>query len=176
LSGVRAAAAATVAAIALTASAHASTPFALRSQTFAANARMPMETVCSPMGGGNRSPELSWSGAPRGTESFALAVHDPDAPRPGGFDHWVAYNIPAGTNRLPEGAALRPDQLGVTTAGKPGYMGPCPPPGKVHHYHFTLYALDLPKIAPPNLDRTQLLERIDKHVLATAALTGLYGR
>ena len=74
-------------------------------------------------------------------------MHDPDAPMPGGFYHWVVYNIPAGTHALVGDAKLSPAQLGSTSAGKPGYYGPCPPPGPAHHYTITLYALDLAHIA-----------------------------
>ena len=65
---------------------------------------MPRRYVFSGMGckGENLSPELSWSGAPEGTKSFALMVHDPDANTGGaGIWHWVVINIPATTQSLP---------------------------------------------------------------------------
>ena len=46
--------------------------------------------------GRNTSPALSWSGAPAGAASFALILHDPDAPRPWGFTHWVIFNLQGG--------------------------------------------------------------------------------
>ena len=52
--------------------------------------------------GEDASPELSWRDAPSGTKSFALIVHDPDAPRPGGFTHWTVYNIPPETHHFAE--------------------------------------------------------------------------
>ena len=55
--------------------------------------------------GDNRSPALSWSGAPAGTRSFAIVVHDPDAPTGVGFFHWIALDIPAATTSLAENAA-----------------------------------------------------------------------
>src|SRR5258708_3365953 len=52
--------------------------------------------------GEDTSPELSWKDAPAQTKSFVLIMHDPDAPRPGGFTHWVVYNIPAGSGHIEE--------------------------------------------------------------------------
>ena len=103
--------------------------------------------------GKNLSPELHWSGAPEGTKSFALMVHDPDAPTGSGFWHWIVYNIPADVDHLPAEAG-DPKKPGLpkgavqgrTDFGTVGYGGPCPPPGKPHHYHFVVYALDVPSL------------------------------
>jgi Raf kinase inhibitor-like YbhB/YbcL family protein len=134
--------------------------------------------------GKNISPALSWSGAPAGTKSFALLVHDPDAPTGSGFWHWVVYNIPADVTSLPVDAgnpkkALMPAGAvqGRTDFGTPGYGGPCPPPGKPHHYHFRLYALKVPKLEVP-ADATAALIgfNVNANKLAEADLVGLYGR
>ena len=53
--------------------------------------------------GDNVSPALEWTDAPSGTKSFALICHDPDAPLPRGFTHWVIYGIPASATGIPEG-------------------------------------------------------------------------
>jgi hypothetical protein len=135
----------------------------LTSATFAPQTTVPMSMVAKDCGGGNVSPQLSWSGAPAGTKSFALVVHDPDAPIPGGYYHWAVVNIPAGTSRLDAGTALYA-----------GYYGPCPPKGKVHHYNFTLYALDLEHIGGSHLDAPKVLAAIQGHVLAQSTLTGLF--
>lgn len=100
---------------------------------------------------------------PERHEEFALIVHDPDAPRPGGFYHWVVPNIP------PDVSSIR-----AGTTKFPGYYGPCPPPGKVHHYHFALYALDETIDSAAPLDAPHLLQRIKGHVIAQTTLTGLY--
>jgi Raf kinase inhibitor-like YbhB/YbcL family protein len=145
----------------------------LQSGDFSPGGAIPVRAMASDCGGGNRSPALSWAGAPKGAKSFALILHDADAPVPGGFYHWVVYNLPAGSHGLPSGVNLSADQLGKTTAGKPGYYGPCPPPGPVHHYTFTLYALDLARISsatPPAA--LELEHRIAGHVLARAVLQG----
>jgi hypothetical protein len=134
--------------------------------------------------GGNISPALSWSNPPAGTRSFALLVHDPDAPTGSGWWHWVVYNIPANTAALPAGAgdpkrSLMPKGAvqGRTDYGSVGYGGPCPPPGSPHHYNFTLYALKVPKLEVPEGASAALIAfNVRAHALAEAQLTGLYGR
>ena len=135
--------------------------------------------------GGNVSPQLAWSNAPAGTQSFALLVHDPDAPTGSGWWHWIVYNIPAGTTSLAAGAgdahqsALPAGAVqGRTDFGTAGYGGPCPPPGKPHHYHFYLYALKVAKLDLP-ADATSAFIGFNVHAQAIgkpAELTGLYGR
>jgi Raf kinase inhibitor-like YbhB/YbcL family protein len=145
----------------------------LHSSDFAQGGVIPVRAMAGDCGGENRSPALGWSGAPSGTKSFALIVHDADAPLPGGFYHWVVYNLPASSDALPAGANLARQQLGKTSNGTIGYYGPCPPPGPAHHYTFTLYALDAAHLttdAP--LTATQLERRIAGHVLARTALAG----
>jgi Raf kinase inhibitor-like YbhB/YbcL family protein len=114
--------------------------------------------------GENVSPRLSWGGAPEGTRSFALVVHDPDAPLVDGFTHWVLYGIPPDATGLPEGSSHF--TAGTNSAGAAGYGGPAPPPGHgAHHYYFWLYALDEDADLEPGLDRRALLERVEDHVL-----------
>jgi Raf kinase inhibitor-like YbhB/YbcL family protein len=52
------------------------------------------------------SPPLSWTSVPDGTRSLALIADDPDAPG-GTFVHWVIYDLPPDTHRLPEGVPNR---------------------------------------------------------------------
>ncbi|HET9030784.1 MAG TPA: YbhB/YbcL family Raf kinase inhibitor-like protein [Candidatus Aquilonibacter sp.] len=137
--------------------------FQLQSTTFAPDTTIPKRAIAKDCGGQNVSPELHWDHAPKGAKSFALVVHDPDAPIPGGFYHWVIPSIPASLHELAEGRARFA-----------GYYGPCPPPGKVHHYHFTLYALDTVLENGAALDAPHLLERIKGHVIAQTTLIGLY--
>lgn len=123
-------------------------------------------------GGINRSPELDWNAPPARTASFAIVMHDADAPLPGGFYHWVAYDIPPQTRRL-NAAARVPGHVGLTSAQKAEYHGPCPPPGKVHHYRITIYALDVPRIdGPQPLSGPDVEARIRGHVLASTVLVG----
>ena len=119
------------------------------------------------------SPALEWSGVPKGTQSFAVVVHDPDAPLVDGFTHWVLYGIPADVTSLSEGD----DRFvsGTNSVGKPGYMGPAPPPGHgVHHYYVWVYALDSDSDFEPGLDRRALLSRIEDHVIEQARVVGTY--
>ncbi len=131
--------------------------------------------------GADISPPLAWSGVPQGTASLALIVHDPDAARPGGFTHWGIFNLPADLDGLPEGVARR-DRLengavqGKNDGGDIGYMGPLPPPGKAHHYHFTLYALSRPLNLSRGASRQQALVVMQGHILEETELVGLYQR
>lgn len=127
--------------------------------------------------GENRSPPLEWSGAPSGTQQFALVVYDPDAPLPNGFTHWVVYGIPSSRTKLPESQAPSIFVAGVNDTGKSGYLGPYPPNGHgPHHYYFWLYALDLKPPLRPGMSRTQLLDAIKDNVLEQARLVGTYER
>ena len=151
--------------------------FALTTSTFKPDGWMPKRTVYDKSGctGENRSPELRWTGVPAGTKSFAIVMHDPDAPVPGGWYHWVVYDLPASMTELPENAKIDDTRLGTTSFGEHPYGGPCPPPGKPHHYNFTIYALDVRQI-DGHPTGAELLGKIQKHVLGQAAVTGLYGR
>ena len=131
--------------------------------------------------GENVSPLIQWRGAPRGTRGFALVVEDPDAPK-GTFRHWAAYNIPAGTEGLPEGAgsdeADTMMRMAVNDFGNRRYDGPQPPSGHgTHHYHFRLFALDTPQLPVPASGAARdVLEVARAHALAEAELVGTYER
>jgi len=119
------------------------------------------------------SPALEWSGVPEGTKSFAVVVHDPDAPLVDGFTHWVAYGIPADATGL--GESGEGVTQGKNSFGNTGYSGPAPPPGHgTHHYYFWVYALDDDLNLEPGLDRRALIDRIEDHVLEQARLVGTY--
>ncbi len=110
---------------------------------------------------------------PSGTRSFAVVVHDPDAPLVDGFTHWVAYNISSDAAGLPEGGDGA--TAGTNSFGNQGYNGPAPPPGHgLHHYYFWVYALDADLELEPGLDRRELLSRIEDHVIEQARTVGTY--
>jgi Raf kinase inhibitor-like YbhB/YbcL family protein len=124
------------------------------------------------------SPELSWKNAPVETKSFALIMHDPDAPRPGGFTHWVVYDIPPETGHIEENVPDTERVTGLGTQGKNdggkiGYMGPAPPSG-THRYFFRLYALDTMLELGVRATHKQVMGAIKGHVLAEAELMGTY--
>jgi Raf kinase inhibitor-like YbhB/YbcL family protein len=135
--------------------------------------------------GGNVSPALTWSDAPAATRSFALTVYDPDAPTGSGWWHWVMFDIPATTTGLPAGAG---DPAGgkapkgavqtTTDFGRPGFGGPCPPPGdKPHRYVFTLYALKVDKLgADPAATAAMVGFMLNANALGKATFTVYYGR
>jgi Raf kinase inhibitor-like YbhB/YbcL family protein len=126
--------------------------------------------------GDNHPLVLEWSGVPEGTKSFAVVMHDPDAPLVDGFSHWVLYGIPGDVRALGEGDGER-YTAGVNSSGSESYMGPAPPPGHgLHHYYVWLYALDSDTELPPHLDRRALLQQIEDHVIEQARVIGVYER
>jgi Raf kinase inhibitor-like YbhB/YbcL family protein len=120
---------------------------------------------------------LYWSGVPAGTRSFALTMVDPDVTQiPGGFVHWVAYNIPAKARTI--GPKVRYKySMGTMGAGVIGYFGPCPPlHAAAHHYHLTLYAVSVAHLAGKHLTRAKLEAALAGRVLGTAKLVGTFRR
>lgn len=151
--------------------------FTLTSDAFTGGAAIPGGYTCT---GENRSPKLTWNGAPANAASFALIVEDPDAPG-GTFIHWVAYNLPADAGSLPGGVAKTEEiagggRQGVNSFGRIGYDGPCPPPGTVHHYHFRLLALDSQLQVDGGADAAAVEAAARGHVAASAELTGTFSR
>jgi Raf kinase inhibitor-like YbhB/YbcL family protein len=173
--------------------------FRLTSTTFANDTSMPISTIhnipvnntnsCSIDGspGGNQSPELSWTDAPRRTWTYVVTAYDVTA----AFTHWGMYNIPANLTELPLGAGAPGGQYGTQIVNDffgsvAEYDGPCPPANKepyVHDYVFTVYALDIELKLPGSANFPAAAETLYQalieagkthHILATATLTGLY--
>jgi len=170
----------------MVAAVQAQTPFTLTSPDITNGKEIPEAQVFNSFGcsGRNISPALYWRNVPAGTKSFALLVHDPDAPTGSGWWHWIVYDIPAGVSSLPADAGnpkknSMPGKAvqGRTDFGTPGYGGPCPPPGKPHRYYFRLYALKVPKLDVP-ADATAALigYSVNASSLGVAQILGLYGR
>jgi len=152
-------------------------PFQIATTAFPADGMIPKKFTCD---GTDVSPELSWKDAPAGTQSFALIADDPDAPA-GTWVHWVLYNVPAGTNSLPEGTEKKDELGGGALQGrndfrKIGYGGPCPPPGKPHRYYFKLYALDTRLNLKAGATKADVEQAMKDHVLGQAQVMGKYGR
>jgi Raf kinase inhibitor-like YbhB/YbcL family protein len=149
----------------------------LTSTAFQPNQPIPARCTCD---GEDRSPALSWDGAPDTTEAFALVVDDPDAPQRV-FTHWVLFDLPAAVCELREHLPTtgRPAQGGVqgrNDFGSIGYRGPCPPVGAPHRYRFTLYALDRPVRLDPGASKRELLQAIEGRIVSQAQLVGTYRR
>lgn len=148
----------------------------IKSNAFEDKGKIPSKYTCD---GENISPELSWSGFPEGTKSFALIVEDPDAPA-GTWIHWVLYDIPASVTELPEGVPddeILPNgaRHGLNDFKDIGYGGPCPPRG-VHRYFFKLYALDEKLGLKSGLSKKSLQEKMKGHVIAESEIYGTYAR
>jgi len=149
----------------------------ITSTAFTEGQSIPDKYTCS---GADISPPLAWNGAPASTKSFALIADDPDAPM-GTWVHWVIYNLPSTATSLGENTPRSPElsngaKQGVNDFGKTGYGGPCPPPGKPHHYHFKIYALDTLLDLKPSTTKKELLKAISGHVLGEGQLIGTYQR
>ena len=161
--------------------------FKLSSPDIKPNAAIGEEQVFNGFGcsGKNISPVLQWSGAPKSAKSFALLVHDPDAPTGGaGWWHWLVIDIPADVTELKkdagkaDGSNLPRGAVQIATDfGAPGWGGPCPPAGdKAHRYIFTLHALKVEKLEVPKDARASLVAyMVNANSIAKAALTGKYG-
>lgn len=166
--------------------------FQLSSTTFSDGGTLPLSTVwdqCTQYpGGGNVSPELSWSNAPRKTQSFVVVMYDVTA----SFTHWGMYNISPEAMGLPSGAGAVGSRYGTQVLNDYfvglSYDGPCPPqtlnPPR-HQYVFTVYALDtmLPQIpafgdfapGPEALYQALIAAGLGEHILDSASISGFFG-
>jgi len=135
--------------------------------------------------GEDLSPQLNWSGAPKGTKSFAITAYDPDAPTGSGWWHWQIVNIPSTVTELPAGAgstkqdhAPKGSMQIKNDYGSRGFGGACPPPGHgIHHYRFTLHALSVEKLELP-VDASGALTgyMINANTIESRTIEALYKR
>jgi Raf kinase inhibitor-like YbhB/YbcL family protein len=153
--------------------------FRIFSPAFTDGGPIPRAHTCD---GADLSPPLAWNDVPDGTRELALIVDDPDAPN-GTWVHWVLYGLAPAVSGLPAGvprdAVLKSPsgaKQGITDFRRPGWGGPCPPPGPAHRYFFTLYALSRESRVPPGATSTVLLESVKAITLAEARLMGKYSR
>ncbi len=135
--------------------------------------------------GGNISPELHWENAPEGTKSFAVTIHDPNAPTGSGWWHWLVFDIPASTTVLPTNAGNVEAKLAPATAiqsltdfGQVGYGGPCPPEGHgFHEYLITVYALKTDKLGlDKNANPAMVGYYLNSNTIQKASLVYYYKR
>lgn len=146
----------------------------------AIRANEPIPLTCAEQGAGgqNVTPDLTWSDAPEGTQSYAVTIFDPDAPTGSGWWHWVAIDIPGTLTGLPQGAALpEAAREWVNDYGYVGYGGPCPPPGPAHRYVHTVYALPTPRLdVPDDATSARVRAMIMGNALDSASLTATFAQ
>ncbi|BBX73221.1 YbhB/YbcL family Raf kinase inhibitor-like protein [Mycobacterium shinjukuense] len=157
--------------------------FILTSDSIADGQPLATAQVSGIMGAGGRdaSPQLSWSGFPGETRSFAVTVYDPDAPTLSGFWHWAVANLPAEVTELPEGAGDGRELPGgaltlVNDAGLRRYVGAAPPPGHgVHRYYVAVHAVRLDRLdLPADASPAYLGFNLFQHAIARAVIHGTY--
>lgn len=156
--------------------------FTVTSSTVSDGQPLPAAQMSGKMGvpgGKDVSPQLTWSGAPEGTKSYAITMYDPDAPTLSGFWHWVVANVPAKVTSLPEnagdpaGSALPDGAFHLRNdAGERGYVGGAPPAGHgPHRYFVTVHALDVEDLGvPADASPAYLAFNIFSHVVGRANL------
>ena len=128
--------------------------------------------------GGNVQPAFKFSNAPAGTVSYAIIFHDLDVALQNGTGdvlHWIAWNIPASANGIPEGSLPPGSVQGANITGQKAYFGPGAPPGpRYHHYVFELYALNANLDLPDTASRDDLLKAMAGKTVAKAAYVGRF--
>jgi Raf kinase inhibitor-like YbhB/YbcL family protein len=135
-------------------------------------------------GGEDVSPQLSWSGAPEGTKSYAVTVYDPDAPTASGFWHWAVANIPVSTTSLPagagddEGSGLPEGAVQLRNdSGQRRFVGAAPPEGHIpHRYFVVVHAVDVEELDVADASPAVLGFNLFSHTLARARLVPWYQR
>jgi Raf kinase inhibitor-like YbhB/YbcL family protein len=140
----------------------------ISSPAFKQEEMIPAKYTCS---GQDINPPLHIDGIPGHCQTLAMIMDDPDAPR-GTYYHWVVWNIPPQAT-IEENS--QPGLSGMTSFGKKGYGGPCPPSG-THRYYFKVYALDAKLNLPDDTDHKKLEEAIKGHVLAQGELMGKFSK
>lgn len=145
--------------------------FRISTPAFQPGGPIPVRYTCD---GANVSPRLVWTAPPKRAKSLALLMYDPDAPG-GTFVHWTGWGIAPKAAGLAVGRAL--PREGLNSAGRSGYLGPCPPPGDGRHrYVFRLYALDVKLTLVPGATPQAFAAAIKGHVLRQTQVLGTYER
>lgn len=141
------------------------------SSAFGDRQQIPPQYTCN---GENINPPLEFSDIPQGTKSLILIVDDPDATI-GTFVHWVVYNISPELREVKENSIPDDGEEGITSFGKTGYGGPCPPSG-VHRYFFKLYALNKTLSLEGIPDKETIFKNMEGAIIAQSELVGLYSQ
>jgi Raf kinase inhibitor-like YbhB/YbcL family protein len=147
----------------------------LTSAAYDPSGAIPFRHTCD---GENVSPSFRWTDPPSGTKSFVLLFQNSDAPRQGGFTHWVLYDIGPVHRQIDENVPHDAGFVdcgvqGSNDSGQLGYMGPSSP-SRVHHYVARLFALDIELNLDPGATWQQVAAAMEGRILDQAALTGTY--
>lgn len=149
----------------------------ITSSAFQDGDKIPEKFTCD---GKDVSPPLEISNITTEAETLAIVVDDPDAPG-GVFDHWIIWNIPPETNKIPENIttdktvdSLEKAKQGQNGFGEIGYRGPCPPGGSEHNYRFKAYALDKTIDLDPGVLKEDLEREMETHILEKDSIIGVY--
>ena len=130
--------------------------------------------------GDNMPPPLAWARGPTGTQSYVVLAEDSGVNRSEPIVHWIVYNIPGSARNLSleapmEGALPNGALQGKNAMGKMSYVGPKPPAGQTHPYHFQVFALNTRlDIDPANADRTAVINAMKGRVIASGDVIGNY--
>jgi Raf kinase inhibitor-like YbhB/YbcL family protein len=134
--------------------------------------------------GAGMSPPLTWSKGPQGTRSYVLLTEDSGVDRHDPVLHWVMYNIPATATKLPENVspdatlntgAIEGAMQGLNVRKTAGFIGPKPPAGQTHAYHFEVFALNTRlNLDPVKTDRNAVVDAMKGHVLAAGDIIANY--
>ncbi len=129
--------------------------------------------------GDNMSPSIEWTKGPVGTRAYVVLAEDSGVMRPEPIVHWVMYDINPALTRLPQDMPADPKMdsgmQGKNIAGKMGYIGPKPPAGQTHPYHFEVFALNAKlNLDPATADRNAVVAAMKGKVLASGDLVGVY--
>jgi len=130
--------------------------------------------------GADMSPTLTWTKGPPGTVSYVVLAEDSGVNRPEPITHWIIYNLPTTVTSLSQEMPTSPtlDNGGVqgkNIAGKLGYIGPKPPAGQTHPYHFQVFALNTKlNIDPDKADRAAVVSAMKSRVLASGDIVANY--
>jgi hypothetical protein len=141
----------------------------LTSPAFQNNELIPTKYACD---GNDISPPLEISDVSDNAKSLALIVDDPDA-LGGTWVHWTVFNIDPQTVQISENSVPDKAIQGMTSFGRSGYGGPCPPSG-THHYYFKLYALDKELDLDSSAKKQDIENAIQSHVIQQTELIGQY--
>ena len=130
--------------------------------------------------GDNMSPGLAWTKGPPGTQSYAILAEDSGVNRHDPIVHWVIYNIPSTTTSIPQNMPTDAHlengaEQAKNVRGSAGYIGPKPPAGQTHPYHFEVFALNTRlNLDPANADRNAVVNAMKNHVLSSGEVVANY--